>query len=139
MSNLNLNKVILSGNLTRDPELRFTPNGIPVATFRLATNQRVRQHDAWTDEVCYIDVITFGKQAESVAEYLAMGKLALVEGRLRWRQWESRDGQRRSKYDVVANNVHFLSRPIGDSSASQQGGLPFATRSAYDDLEPENI
>jgi len=131
----NLNKVILSGHLTRDPELRFTPNGLPVTTFRLATNQRVRQHDAWTDEVCYIDVITFGKQAESVAEYLAVGKLALVEGRLRWRQWESRDGQRRSKYDIVANNVHFLSRPIGDSGAAEQGALPFATRSERNDLD----
>ena len=131
----NLNKVILSGNLTRNPELRFTPNGLPVATFRLATNQRVRQHDAWTDEVCYIDVITFGKQAESVAEYLAMGKLALVEGRLRWRQWEGRDGQRRSKYDIVANTVHFLSRPIGDSRVTEQDGLPFASHAAHDDLD----
>lgn len=130
----NLNKVILSGNLTRDPELRFTPSGLPVATFRLATNQRVRQHDAWIDEVCYIDVVTFGKQAESVAEYLAMGKLALVEGRLRWRQWEGRDGQRRSKYDIVANSVHFLSRPIGDSGVTEQDSLPFATSAARGDL-----
>jgi single-strand DNA-binding protein len=93
----NLNKVILLGNLTRDPELRFTPNGSPVAKFRLATNQRVKQQEEWKDEVCYIDIITFGKQAENVAEYLTMGNLALVEGRLHWHEWEGTDGQRRSK------------------------------------------
>ena len=101
----NLNKVILLGNLTRDPELRFTPNGSPVAKFRLATNQRVRQQEEWKDEVCYIDVITFGKQAENVAEYLAMGNLALVEGRLHWHEWEGRDGQRRKAVFAVLHET----------------------------------
>lgn len=128
----NLNKVILLGNLTRDPELRFTPNGSPVAKFRLATNQRVRQQEEWKDEVCYIDVITFGKQAENVAEYLAMGNLALVEGRLHWREWEGRDGLRRSKYDVVASTVQFLSRANGDSRVTEQSDLPF--REDLDDV-----
>jgi single-strand DNA-binding protein len=128
----NLNKVILLGNLTRDPELRFTPNGSPVAKFRLATNQRVRQQEAWKDEVCYIDVITFGKQAENVAEHLAMGNLALVEGRLQWREWEGRDGLRRSKYDVVASTVQFLSRANGDNRVTEQSDLPF--REDLDDV-----
>jgi single-strand DNA-binding protein len=128
----NLNKVILLGNLTRDPELRFTPNGSPVAKFRLATNHRVRYQEEWKDEVCYIDVITFGKQAENVAEYLAMGNLALVEGRLHWHEWEGRDGQRRSQYDVVASSVQFLSRPNGDSRGPDQKGLPF--REDLDDV-----
>ena len=61
-----LNKVILLGNLVRDPELRYTPSGTPVATFRLATNQRIRHRDEWKDEVCYIDIVTFGRQAETV-------------------------------------------------------------------------
>jgi single-strand DNA-binding protein len=128
----NLNKVILLGNLTRDPELRFTPNGSPVAKFRLATNQRVRQQEEWKDEVCYIDVITFGKQAENVAEYLAMGNLALVEGRLHWHEWEGRDGQRRSQYAVVASTVQFLSRPNGDHRGADQKTLPF--REDLDDI-----
>ncbi|ETW99856.1 MAG: single-stranded DNA-binding protein [Candidatus Entotheonella factor] len=128
----NLNKVILLGNLTRDPELRFTPNGSPVAKFRLATNQRVRQQEEWKDEVCYIDIITFGKQAENVAEYLTMGNLALVEGRLHWHEWEGRDGQRRSKYDVVASTVQFLSRPNGDGRGAEPSGLPF--REDLDDV-----
>ena len=128
----NLNKVILLGNLTRDPELRFTPNGSPVAKFRMATNHRVRQQDEWKDEVCYVDIITFGKQAENVAEYLSMGNLALVEGRLHWSEWEGQDGQRRSKYDVVASTVQFLSRPNGDSRSGNQSGLPF--RENLDDV-----
>lgn len=128
----NLNKVILLGNLTRDPELRFTPNGSPVAKFRLATNQRVRQQEEWRDEVCYIDIITFGKQAENVAEYLTMGNLALVEGRLHWHEWEGSDGHWRSKYDVVASTVQFLSRPNSESRRSDPDALPF--REDLDDV-----
>ena len=121
----NLNKVILLGNLTRNPELRYTPSGTAVATFRLATSQRVRQRDEWIDEVCYIDVITYGRQAETVGEYLVMGSMALVEGRLHWHEWETKDGQRRSKYDVVANTVQFLSRPQSQGpSRAKQEALP---------------
>ena len=65
----NLNKVILLGNLTRNPELRYTPSGTPVATFRLATSQRVRQRDEWIDEVCYVDIITYGRLAEKLAAW----------------------------------------------------------------------
>lgn len=122
----NLNKVILLGNLTRDPELRYTPSGTPVARFRLATSQRVRQRDEWIDEVCYVDIITYGRQAETVGEYLVMGSLALVEGRLHWHEWETKDGQRRSRYDVVANTVQFLSRPQSQStSRTKQDDLSF--------------
>lgn len=124
-----LNKVILLGNLTRNPELRYTPSGTPVATFRLATSQRVRQRDEWKDEVCYVDIVTFGRQAETVGEYLTTGSLALVEGRLNWREWETQDGQKRSKYDVVANTVQFLSRPNRhDMSRASQDDLPLETR-----------
>ncbi len=131
----NLNKVIMLGNLTRDPELRYTPNGAPVAKFRLATNQRIRMQEEWKDEVCYIDVVTFGKQAENVAEYLSVGNLALVEGRLHWREWEGRDGLRRSKYDIVASTVQFLSRPNGEYRVTDQDGLPFAKSAERDELD----
>jgi single-strand DNA-binding protein len=113
-----LNKVILLGNLTRDPELRYTPNGTPVATMGLAVNRRYRQGDETKEEVCFVDVVTFGRQAETVSEYLQKGRPALVEGRLQWRSWESEDGQRRSKHEVVAERVQFLP----SSAAGREGG-----------------
>ncbi len=132
----NLNKVILLGNLTRDPELRYTPSGTPVATFRLATSQRVRRSEEWKDEVCYVDIVAFGRQAESVGEYLSMGSLALVDGRLQWREWETQDGQKRSKYDVVANTVQFLSRSNRhDMNPTSQDDLPFAARNEPDSVD----
>ena len=72
-----LNKVILLGNLTRDPEMRYTPNGTAVSTFGLAINRRYRQGDEWRDDVCYVDIVTFGRQAETVGEYLSKGNLAM--------------------------------------------------------------
>jgi single-strand DNA-binding protein len=105
-----LNKVILLGNLTRDPELRYTPNGTAVSSFGLAVNRRYRQGDDWKDEVCFIDIVAFSRQAEIAGEYLSKGRLALIEGRLRWRTWESQDGQKRSKHEVVADMIHLMPR-----------------------------
>jgi single-strand DNA-binding protein len=118
-----LNKVILLGNLTRDPELRYTPNGTAVSSFGLAVNRRYRQGDDWKDEVCFVDIVTYGRQAETVGEYLSKGSMALVEGRLQWRSWESEDGQRRSKHEVVANTVQFMPRvrDEGMSRSSPEG------------------
>jgi single-strand DNA-binding protein len=112
-----LNKVVLLGNLTRDPELRYTPSGTPVSTFGLAINRRFRQDDTWRDDVCYVDIVSFGRQAETVAEYLSKGNLAMIEGRLRWRSWETEDGQKRSKHEVVANTVQFLPRSPRDDTS----------------------
>lgn len=116
-----LNKVMLLGNLTRDPELRYAPNGTPVANFGMAINRRYRQGEEWREEVCYVDVVTFGRQAETVGEYLSKGHLAMIEGRLQWRSWETEDGQKRSKHEVVANNVQFMPRMQGDGSGA---GVP---------------
>jgi single-strand DNA-binding protein len=102
------NCVFLMGNLVRDPELRETKDGGKVATFGLATNRRYRQGDGWKDEVCYVDIVTFGRQAETCAEYLGKGDLALIEGRLQFRSWETQDGQKRSKHEVVGEQVQFL-------------------------------
>ena len=119
-----LNKVVLLGNLTRDPELRYTPSGTPVSTFGLAINRRFRQDDTWRDEVCYVDIVSFGRQAETVAEYLSKGSLTLIEGRLQWRSWETEDGQKRSKHEVVANTVQFLPRsPRDDTSQTPLDSL----------------
>ncbi len=126
------NKVILMGNLTRDPELRYIPNGTAVATLRLAVNNRYRQGDEWKDDVCFVDITVWGKQAENCNEYLSKGSGVLVEGRLSYRTWESEEGQTRSKHEVVANTVRFLPKGKGlesqeESSSRDSGGgdVPF--------------
>jgi single-strand DNA-binding protein len=103
------NRVTLLGNLTRDPDVRYTPSGTTVASFGLAVNRRSRQGAETKEEVCYIDVTAFGAQAEAIGEYLTKGSAALIDGRLRWHSWE-KDGQRHSKIDVVADSVQFVSR-----------------------------
>lgn len=103
------NRIILIGNLTRDPEIRYTPSGVAVATVPIAVNSRYRQGNETREETLYIDAIVFGKQAESCAQYLNKGRMVLVEGRLRERRWEY-EGQRKSKFEVIAVNIRFLSR-----------------------------
>jgi len=106
-----LNKVILLGNLTRDPELRYAPNGTPVTRFGLAVNTaRAGQGDERKEEVCFVDIVAFGRQAETASEYLSKGRPALVEGRLQWRSWEGQDGQKRSKHEVIAERIQFMPR-----------------------------
>ncbi len=115
-----LNKVILIGNLTRNPELRYTPSGTPVANFGLAVNRRFRQGDDQKEEVCFVDIVVFGKQAENCGQYLSKGDGAIIDGRLQQRRWETEDGQRRSKHEVVAQSVTF--GPKKRSHAGEPGG-----------------
>jgi single-strand DNA-binding protein len=103
------NRVIFVGNLTRDPELRYSPQGTAVATLGLAVNSRVKQGDEYKDETLFIDIVVFGKQAENVTQYLSKGRGVIVEGRLRERRWEY-EGQRKSKFEVIASTVRFLPR-----------------------------
>ena len=119
---VSFNRVILAGNLTRDPELRFTNDGVPVCSFGLAVN-RVRSRN---EEVDFFEVSAWRELGETIANYKKKGDPILVEGRLQYRTWEAQDGSKRSKVDVVADNVQFLGRP-GDSSddsgsASAGGG-----------------
>ncbi len=117
-----LNKVFLMGNLTRDPELRYVPSGAPVASFGLAVNRRfVTQHGEKKDEVCFVRVVVFGKQAESCNQYLNKGRLVFIEGRLQYRSWEQ-DGQKRSTLDVIADRVQFLGgqKPSHEIDASAE-------------------
>lgn len=104
------NKVILIGNLTNNPELRYTPNGTPVSSFSLAVNRKFRQGNELKEEVCYIDIVTFGKQAELAAQYLTKGRGVLVDGRLQQRRWETEDGQKRSKHEIVADQITYLDK-----------------------------
>ena len=112
------NKVILMGNLTKDPDLRYTPKGVSVTEFSLAVSRRFRQEEELKDEVCYIDIVVFGKQAENCKQYLGKGNGVIVDGRLNQRRWETADGQKRNKHEVVALNVTFMPKrqetPSGD-------------------------
>jgi single-strand DNA-binding protein len=112
------NRVVLVGNLTRDPELRFTPNGIPVCEFGLAVN-RVRSKDDAPD---YFQVVAWRELGEIVANYKKKGDGVLVEGRLRYDAWEAEDGSKRSKVTVVAEQVQFLSSPNGKRGGSSGSG-----------------
>lgn len=116
------NKVILLGNLTRDPEVRYTPNGSAVASFAIAVNRKYKQGEETKEEVSYIDIVVFGKQAENCGQYLNKGDGALIEGRLQQRRWEDKDsGQKRSKVEVAAQSVTFMPKRSG-SGAGQAGG-----------------
>ena len=116
---VSFNRVVLAGNLTRDPELRFTNDGIPVCSFGLAVN-RVRSR---SEEVDFFDISAWRELGETIANYKKKGDPILLEGRLQYRTWEAQDGSKRSKVDVVADNVQFLGR-AGDSDdgASSGGG-----------------
>lgn len=110
------NRVILLGRLTRDPELRYTPAGSPVCNFDLAVNRSyTTQAGERRDETCFITIVVWGKQGETCGEYLKKGRQALVEGRLTQRSWETPEGQKRSKHEVVADRVQFI-----DSRGAQQ-------------------
>ncbi len=106
-----LNKVFLMGNLTRDPEVRYTPKGTAVADLGLAINMVYRTQDGSDrEEVVYVDVVTWGRQAETCGQYLSKGSPVFVEGRLQLDQWEDKDGQKRSRLRVRAERVQFLGR-----------------------------
>ena len=119
------NSVVLTGNLTRDPELRHTPSGVAVANVGLASNRKYKQGDDIKDEVCFVDVTVFGSTAVAVAEHLNKGRKVLVEGRLRFHSWETEDGQKRSKLGVIANRVNFLPRASKNGNGSDNGADEF--------------
>lgn len=122
----NLNKVFLIGNLTRDPELRYTPSGVSVCTLRLAVNRRFTTRQGENrDETLFIDVTVWGKQAEVCSQYLSKGRPVLIEGRLRQETWTGSDGQKRSKIGVVAERFQFLG-PAPGGAAAAPGGPPAA-------------
>jgi len=103
------NKVILMGNLTRDPELRVTPKGTPVCQIGLAVNSQYKDKDGNSrEEVTFVDIDCFGKQAEVIAKYMTKGRPILVEGRLKLDSWESKEGEKRSKLKVILDNFQFV-------------------------------
>jgi single-strand DNA-binding protein len=105
----NINRVVLVGNLTRDPELRHTPGGTPVCSLRVAVNDRKRDESGnWVDAPNYFSVSVFGNQAENCAQYLSKGRPVGIDGKLRWREWQAQDGSKREAVEVVADSVQFL-------------------------------
>ncbi|ACV23784.1 Helix-destabilizing protein [Slackia heliotrinireducens] len=118
---MSINKVLITGNLTRDPELRITASGFPILSFGVAVNDRRKnqQTGAWEDYANFIDCTMFGARAQSVSNFLTKGSKVAIEGKLRWSQWE-RDGQKRNKIEVIVDEIEFMS--------SRDGSAPQAPR-----------
>jgi single-strand DNA-binding protein len=129
------NKVILIGNLTKDPELRYTPKGTPVCTLRLASTTRYKSGDSMKDDTLFINVVVWGKQGETAAQYLAKGRSVLVEGRLQEQRWET-DGQQKSRFEIVAQGVRFLSKKDETGSHDSGASDDFPPPDETTDLEP---
>src|SRR5437762_2951290 len=126
----NINRVVLVGNLTRDPELRHTPSGTPVCSLRIAVNSRRRDESGqWTDKPNYFSISVFGNQAESCSQYLAKGRPVAVDGRLDWREWQAQDGAKRESVEIVAESVQFLGSR-GDGGGEAGGGNQFVPAGA---------
>ncbi len=124
---MSINRVVISGNLTRDPELRSTASGMPVLGLGVAVNDRLKNNATgeWEDYPNFIDCTMFGARAEKITPYLSKGTKVAIEGKLRWSQWD-KDGQKRSKIEVIVDELEFLSRrddapapaPVAESAAA---------------------
>jgi single-strand DNA-binding protein len=127
----NVNVVVITGNLTRDPELRSTPGGTSVCKLRVAVNARRKngQTGEWVDKPNYFDVTVWGAHGESCANYLARGRPVAIEGRLDWREWETKDGGgKRQAVEIVANSVQFLGTGNGSKDSEKAEEAPAEER-----------
>jgi single-strand DNA-binding protein len=136
-----LNHVVLVGRLTRDAELKYTANGQAVCKFSVALNRRRKSGDQWVDEANFFDIVLWGKQGESLNQYLIKGKQVGVDGELRQDRWEQ-DGQNRSKVEIVANNIQLLGGGPGGSggggsSSGVGGGYQERRGESYGDKAPK--
>ncbi|HWH45533.1 MAG TPA: single-stranded DNA-binding protein [Thermoleophilaceae bacterium] len=131
MAATNINRVVLTGNLTRDPELRTTPSGTSVCSLRIACNTRRKdQSGQWVDKPNYFDVTVWGAQGENCAQYLSKGRPVAVDGRLEWREWDDQQGNKRQAVDIIADSVQFLgSREDGGNGSrfTPQSDVPADT------------
>ena len=120
----NINRVVLVGNLTKDPELRHTPSGTAVCKLRVAVNTRMKDSASgeWKDKPNYFDVTVWGNQGESCSQYLSKGRPVGIDGRLDWREWEAQDGTKRQAVVIIADTVQFLGG--GRSAGGDEGGQP---------------
>jgi single-strand DNA-binding protein len=129
MAATNINRVVLTGNLTKDPELRNLPSGTAVCSLRIATNTRRKdQSGEWVDKANYFDVTVWGAQGENVARFCAKGRPIAVDGRLEYREWQDKDtGKTRSAVEIVADSVQFLGSRDDSGNGNGGGGQSFAT------------
>ena len=140
-----LNKVFLIGNLTRDPELRYTPSGTAVASFGIAINRNwTAQNGEKKEEVCFVDINMFGRRAEVINEYFSKGNPIFIEGRLQFQQWETKDGQKRNSLRVVAEDFQFIGGKAGTgkgegSQISDGAGFDNNRSAAPTDINDEEI
>ena len=127
MAATNINRVVLTGNLTRDPELRSTPSGMSVCSLRIASNTRRKDNTTgeWTDKPNYFSVTVWGAQGENCARFLSKGRPVCIDGRLEWREWQGQDGNKRESVEIVADAVQFL----GGRDDAMPNGNGFAPRS----------
>jgi single-strand DNA-binding protein len=143
----NINRVVLVGNLTRDPELRHTPSGTAVCSLRLAVNSRRKDASTgeWGEKPNYFDVTVWGNQGESCAQYLSKGRPVAVDGRLDWREYEAKDGSKRQAIEIIADSVQFLGGrgdgeggqsyiPASDVAADQSDFVRAGAATSDDDI-----
>ena len=126
MAATNINRVIITGNLTRDPELRALPSGTSVCQLRIASNTRRKdgQSGEWVDKANYFDVTIWGRQGENAAQYLSKGRPVAIDGRLEWREWQDKEGNNRQSVEIVADNIQFLGgREEGGMGGGGGGGF----------------
>jgi len=136
-----VNKIFLMGNLTRDPQLSYTPNQTAVVDFGLATNRRWTGQDGENrEETCFVDCQAFGRQAENINKYLSKGRLVFVEGRLTFDTWTAQDGTKRSRHKVTVVNVQFLpgTQGKGADSVDQNAGRDATLREPSVDSQTES-
>ena len=140
---MSINRVMITGNLTRDPELRETASGFQVMSFGIAVNDRRKNNQTgeWEDYANFIDCTMFGARAASVSRFINKGSKVAIEGKLRWSQWQAQDGSKRSKIEVIVDEIEFLSRNDGSQaprmqapaqSYSQAPAAPVAAPQVYD-------
>ncbi len=150
MAATNINRVVMTGNLTADPELRSLPSGMSVCSLRIACNTRRKDGASgeWVDKPNYFNVTVWGAQGENAAKYLSKGRPVAIDGRLEWREWESQDGTKRQATDIIADSVQFLGsrdeasgggpiedRPTAGIGAPQGGNIPVDQR----DFQPAPV
>ncbi len=127
MAATNINRVVLTGNLTRDPELRALSSGTSVCSLRVACNTRRKQGDEWVDKPNFFDVTVWGAQGENCARFLSKGRPVALDGRLEWREWQDKEGNKRQSVDIIADSVQFLGGR--DDSGGNGNGSRFTPQS----------
>ena len=135
MAGSNINRVIITGNLTKDPEMGALGTGTAVCSLRIACNGRRRNSEGnWEDQPNFFDVTVWGAQGENCGRYLSKGRGVAIDGRLRWREWTTQEGQKRQAVDIVADTVQFLGGGEGPAGGGAAGGNGFASRAQQSDV-----